>query len=105
MGKSSVPLMAFDEQFKLVAIFRSFSDAAKAFGVSRQSIMNCVNGRKIQCSGYYWRKIDSNDIIESDDLGRLDMIEYDRQYGINHRIYKIKNRKRTIIFENELRHD
>ena len=102
-GNRPIPLLAFDKKFKLVGIFRSYSDAAKIFKVSRQAIINCVNGRKISCSGYYWREIDKEWIIDDDDFSELTLVDYDRALDNDYLVYlpKAKN-KRTTIKSKEL---
>lgn len=95
--------MAFDDGFKLVALFHSYSNASRIMRVSRQSIVNSVTGKKITCAGMYWREIDSNIIIDSDDLGNLNMLTYDAQLGINYRVYIVKKGKKEIVFENDIR--
>ena len=97
-----VQLIAFNRGHKLVAAFCSYCDAAKIVGVSRQAISNCAKGRKIVCSDLYWRELDPDIMIDSDDLDSLTLPEYDRMVELKRKGYKPwKNGKENTIIISE----
>ena len=91
-------LMAFNKGYKLVAVFSSYSDAAKIVGVSRQAITHCAKGEKILCAGLYWREIDHDFVVDNDDLNKLTLPVYDRATHQVRKGYKPwRNGKNNII--------
>lgn len=53
--KSSVKILQFDRNGNLVKEWPSMAKAAKAVGVTRESIFACCNGTSRSCKNYIWR--------------------------------------------------
>ena len=87
----------FDMEHRLVAMFSSYADAAKIMGVTRQAITHCAKGEKLTCAGYYWREIDHNVVVDSDDLSTLMLADYDSSVGLIRKAYKSWETKRSDI--------
>lgn len=101
-NNQSTTLAAFDNTYMLVAIFRSVSEAAKMTGALRQSLIKAAYGDIISVKGRYWRAVPSDMEIEPDDIGKLNIFEFDSMVGQDRRIYGTRNMtKGSVILESE----
>lgn len=96
-------IIVFDASLRLVGMFSSYYTAAKTTGVCHQMIAKACNGTIIAAKGMYWREIDIKEyIMDCDDLGNLTLLDFDREQGVNRKIYASRNmRKNEIILESE----
>lgn len=96
-------VIVFDSNLKLVGMFSSYYTAAKTTGVSHQMIAKACSGKIIATKGMYWREVDTKEyIMDCDDLGTLTLLDFDREQGIDRRIYATRNMKKNeIILESK----
>lgn len=80
-------VLAFDQYGKLSAIFKSVYMAGNMLLMSQQGISNTCVGRTRSSNGLYFRHLHPNVVIESSDLGKLDIRDYDKVIG-EYRLYK-----------------
>lgn len=52
--KNMKPVSQYDKNGNLIDTYRSISYASKKTGLKRESIRDCVNGKKNTCGGYVW---------------------------------------------------
>lgn len=98
------PVAVFNSRYVLIAIFGSIKELSKATGVVRQSIIKAVYGDTISVKDYYLRAIPKNLILDADDIGKLNMFDFDKEAGNpDRKIYGgCKMRKRLdIIMESQ----
>lgn len=92
-------VLAFSTQYILVAIFRSIKEAADLCGVTRQCIMQNLQGKSIIANNRYWRTLPGDYIVDTDDIGKLTLFEFDKQAGnpdriiYQHKAVKAKRKK------------
>lgn len=97
-----MPIMAFNSRYALVATYSSISDAARATGVCRQSILRAISGKIISVKQQYWRKIPDNIIIDNDDLGTLSLFRIDKELKEDRLIYgDFKMSRHKMMLESE----
>ncbi len=90
----------FDSQLKLIAIVNGISQLSKMISKDTGSILRAITGERIACGNYYPRFIPDDTIIDMDDLGALDLIEFDNENGNGDRlIYVNRNMKRSGIIK------
>ena len=95
-------LLAFDSSYKLIAIFRSVSEAAAMTGLLRQSIVKAAYGEIISVGKKYWRVVPPDLQIEPDDIGALSLFDFDAEMGIDRKIYATRKMlKGSVMFESE----
>lgn len=93
---------AFDASYKLVAIFKSISEAASITGALRQSLIKAAYGDIISVNKRYWRAVPADFQIEPDDIGNLTLFEFDAEVGEDRKIYGTKKMLKTsVMFESE----
>lgn len=95
-------IVAFDSSYKLVAIFRSISEAATLTGAVRQSLIKAAYGDIISVNGRYWRAVPADFEIEPDDINKLTLFEFDEAIGEDRKIYATKKmQKNSVMLESE----
>jgi len=76
-------VLIFNASRKLIALVRSLHSAAELAGSSPMSVSYCCTGKSIASNGYYFRYIDPEvEISTNEDLGTLKVEEYDNLCGI-----------------------
>lgn len=81
-------ILVFDGTLKLVAMFGSYNIAERVTGIAHQRLCKACNGDIIAIHKHYWREFDdSKDVLESDDLGTLNLLEYDAKMNVDRKIY------------------
>lgn len=101
-NNTPVPVLAFDDTYKLAAVFKSIKEASDITGIVRQSIMKAVYGKMISIHSHYWRPVPDDLIVDFDDIGKLTLFEFDKTIGEDRRIYSHRKMLRTnIILESE----
>jgi len=101
---SSTPtqIVAFDATYKLVAIFRSISEAATITGTLRQSLIKAAYGDIISVNKRYWRAVPPDFQIDPDDIGVLTIFEFDNEIGEDRKIYSTRKMiKTSVMLESE----
>ena len=96
-------VLVFNPNKILIAIFHSNFQTARAFGMHTQSVHYACNGRMISSHGLYFRYEDENVKIGSNNLGTMDLKNYDSLCGKEFRYYPnskmtragINNKKKT----------
>ena len=95
-------LLAFDPSYKLVAIFKSISEAASLTGAVRQSLIKAAYGDIISVNKRYWRVVPEDLQVEPDDIGELSLFDFDSMVGEDRKIYPTKKMlKGTSMLESE----
>lgn len=95
-------VVAFDPSYKLVAIFKSMSEAAALTKTVRQSLIKASYGDIISANKRYWRVVPPDIQIEPDDIGKLTLFEFDAEIGEDRKIYGTpKMLKSSIVLESE----
>lgn len=95
-------IVAFDPTYKLVAIFKSISEAAALTGAVRQSLIKAAYGDIISVSGRYWRAVPPDFQIEPEDIGKLTLFEFDEAVGEDRKIYATRKMlKNSVMLESE----
>lgn len=89
IGDDAKKILAFGPDCLLMAVFKSVNSAGENLMVQPQAISNASTGRTLSSSGLYFRHLDSDAVIESEDIGVLTVQEYDEAVHII-RTYKTK---------------
>ncbi len=101
-NNSPTTIVAFDSSYKLVAIFKSISEAAKITGTLRQSLIKAAYGDIISVNKKYWRVVPPDLQIEPDDIGELTLFDFDEAIGEDRRIYSTRKMlKKSAMLESE----
>jgi hypothetical protein len=87
MGRSTYnkpkQVLVFNASRKLLAIVRSLHSAAELAGASPMSVSYCCTGKSIASNGYYFRYINPEvEVDTNEDLGALRIEEYDKLCGV-----------------------
>lgn len=86
--KNPTKVLAFDGSLKLVAVFGSYNIAERLTGITHQRLCKACNGEIVAANKHYWREFDdSEDVLESDDIGKLNLLDYDSKSNIDRKIY------------------
>ncbi len=100
-SKEPTSVAIFNSKYLLIGIFGSIKEVSKITGVVRQSIIKAVYGDTISVNGYYLRAIPNDIILDIDDIGKLNMISFDKAVGNpDRKIYqkgKMKSRLNIIM--------
>ena len=88
-------ILVFNPLKRLVAIYKSLSAAAYAFKTTATNICSATSGANISCCGYYFRKLSEKIEITLDDLGVLNLEEYDQMCGVKRTYYRTKDMSRN----------
>lgn len=102
--KAPTPVAIFNSRYILMGMFGSIKEASRVTGVVRQSIIKAVYGDTITARDCYWRAIPADVALDQDDIGVLNMFEFDKVAGNpDRKIYKgtNTNRRSNIIMESE----
>lgn len=95
-------LVAFDNSYMLVAIFKSISEAATLTGAIRQSLIKAAYGQIISVNKRYWRVVPPDFQIEPDDIGQLTLFDFDAAVGEDRKIYGTRKMlKNSVMLESE----
>jgi len=103
METTARKIAIFDSQLKLVAVACGISQLTKLMKKDSGSIIRALRGERVACGKFYPRYIPDDTIIEMDDLGKLDLLDFDLNWLKEDRlIYATRNQKRSgIILESE----
>lgn len=102
VNNSPTPIVAFDANYVLVAVFKSISEAATLTGAIRQSLIKAAYGNIISVNKRYWRVVPADFQIEPDDIGKLTLFEFDEAIGEDRKIYATRKMiKSSAILESE----
>lgn len=104
MNRKNVPVAVFNSKYLLTGFFGSIKEVSRLTGVVRQSIIKAVYGDTISVRGSYLREIPNDVILDIDDIGKLNMFEFDKAAdNPDRKIYKGQRmRKRlNIIMESQ----
>ena len=93
-NKNHKIILVFNPLKRLVAIYKSVSAAAISFKTPAQNICSATSGANISCCGYYFRKLSDKIEITLDDLGVLNLEEYDQMCGVKRTYYQTKDMSR-----------
>lgn len=100
--KSPQKVLAFDKTLKLAAIYGSFNMAERLTGIPHQRLAMACDGKLISLKKHYWRELDSELILEDDDLVNLNLLDYDSKVNQDRVIYCTRNMtKGQIILESQ----
>lgn len=87
--KEPKPVLIFSSTRKLIAICTSANKTEDLIRLQPQSIANSCVGRSVMCGNFYVRYLHPNvEISLDDDLGTLDLIQYDKMCGIERFYYR-----------------
>ena len=70
-------ILCFNPFKRLMGVFSSYREVEKLTGFKHQCILRADNGDTVSAYGHYWRELDAETILESDDLGSLNLADYD----------------------------
>lgn len=91
-------IAVFDSKLKLVAISSGIGKLAKIMGVGTGDILRAIRGDRICCNGSYFRYIPEDTIIDMDEIGKVDLIDFDLDWcGEDRLIYTTGLQKRNAI--------
>ncbi len=95
----------FDSQFKLISVVSGISQLAKMMSWDSGSILRAIKGERLSCNSFYLRFVPDDMIIDMDEIGIVDLIEFDLDWLKEDRyVYATRNQKRSdIILESEMR--
>lgn len=94
--EAAKPVLIFNGACKLIAIARSARAANELMRGSEQGISFACSGRYISSNGFYFRHIPPDIDITLEDVGTLDLRDFDelcgvkREYYTTHELSKIK---------------
>lgn len=91
------PILVFNHLKRLIAVFRSETAVAKAFGVSSVSIYLAVTGKCISCNNLYFRKLYEVANFTIDTLGSLNLKDYDIMCGLERKYYDNGKMSRKVM--------
>lgn len=86
--RKSKAVLVFNGAQVLIGIMRSLNTVAEYSGGNLQSISYACAGLYISSGGYYYRYINENIEVGLEDIGSLQLKEYDRLCGENERKYR-----------------
>lgn len=94
MGKSNFreakKVLIFNGAKVLMCIFQSMHSAAQTTGTSLQAISFCCSGKYIATRGMYFRHLHPDIVVDSSDVGVLQLKEYDKMCGEERRYYTVR---------------
>jgi len=92
----------FDPQLKLVAVASGVSQLAKLMDVGTGEISRAIRGERVCCKGFYIRYIPKDIVIDVDDIGNDELLEFDKECNVDRYIYATRSQKKTgILLESE----
>lgn len=89
--KAENKILVFNPLKRLVAICQSGYAAARLFKVSPQRVNAACHGLQISAAGLYFRELQNDIEVTFDDLGTLDVREYDDLCGVQRKVFKTKD--------------
>lgn len=92
--KDSRKVLVFSPSKTLIAIMRSVRSTAKLINGNPQSISFAATGKIISSNGLYYRPMNENVEITTEDVGTLNLIDYDVLCGETRKYYKTRNMSR-----------
>lgn len=95
--RGALKILAFNKNYRLAAIFSSYNEAERIVGVSHQVLLRCCKGETITVKSMYWREVPGDQILDIDDVGELNLIEYDAEVGCDRRIYATSSQKKGEV--------
>lgn len=98
------PVAVFNSSYILIGIFRSIKEASKLTGIVRQSIIKAISGDSVSVRDCYWRNIPEDVVLDQDDIGKLSVIEFDKEVGNPDRKIWAKRRimkRSSMLMESE----
>lgn len=95
--------MVFNNTRVLIAIVRSLHCASELTGGNLQSISFSCTGRYVSAGGYYYRHINPNVMVSTEDLGVLKLPDYDMRCGEKRRYHTSREMNRRHELEIERR--
>lgn len=85
MGKNpfhkAKPVLVFNGDYTLIAIFRSIRAASDYSGMNPQAISFACTGRAISSGCFYFRHLSNELPISINDIGKLKLQDYDEMYS------------------------
>ena len=103
--KDSKAVLVFNGAQVLVGIMRSLNTVTEYSGGNLQSVSYACSGRYISTGGYYYRFINENVELSLEDIGTLQLKEYDRLCGYDDRRYRsvrdMAQRRKVHHFKNK----
>ena len=86
--KDSKAVLVFNGAQVLIGIMRSLNTATEYSGGNLQSVSYACSGRYISTGGYYYRFMDEKVELALEDIGTLQLKDYDRLCGEDNRHYR-----------------
>lgn len=86
--RDSKAVLVFNGAQVLIGIMRSLNAVSEFSGGNLQSISYACAGHYISSGGYYYRYIHENVEVGTEDIGSLQIKEYDRLCGEENRKYR-----------------
>lgn len=95
-------ILAFSNDYKLSAIFQSANQCERMSNIRHQALAMCVKGELLTTHGFYWRELPDEIVIDADDIGKLNLLDFDKAAGNDFKIYATKYQRRyEVILEHE----
>lgn len=86
--RSPSPLILIFNRYKLLTLIAaSIQEAALYSGLDANNIRRVCDGIKMSAGRYYFRRAAPEIEIEATDIGTLQLEEYDRECGVERRVY------------------
>lgn len=92
----SKKVLIFNNSRILIAIVRSLHSTSDITGGNLQSISFVCTGRYVSAGGYYYRHLNPNVKVTTDDLDVLKLNEYDALCGVNRRYHTLREMNRRM---------
>lgn len=89
-------VLVFNTSKKLIAICKSLRAAAELIGGSVQAVRFAAIGSTMTSGGYYFRVMNNKVIVDLNDLGRLNLMDYDEKCGEERKYHKRKVKIKSI---------
>lgn len=87
-------VLIFNSLKRLVSIAQSAFAVAKANDWNISSIRCACSGKTVSYHNLYFRYLDDDIEVSVDDLGVLDLVDYDKLRGVERKVYPNKNMSR-----------
>lgn len=83
-------VLVFNGAQTLIAVFRSLHTTSDISGCNLQALSFCCTGKYISTAGLYFRHMSDDVIVEIEDIGTLQLQEYDKLCGTTRRYHNIR---------------
>lgn len=90
-----LPVLMFSAGKILTAIFASKCAAAKVFSCNTQNITMACSGATMSTKGFYWRNLVPTVLVQTSDIGKLTLDNYDSACGVDRKTYKTSHMTRV----------